>query len=144
MLKVSDIMIKDVVSVTKDTPIYEALMLLRKYDITGMPVVDDEMNLIGVITEKDALRLFYANADDQNKTVDSFMTRPAVSFGENESLKSVCDVMMVKDFRRVPIVSRKGKLVGIISRPDFIDYIILQKQINALECSDTNLTSPAI
>jgi CBS domain-containing protein len=55
------------------------------------------------------------------------MTRPAVSFREDESLDSVCDFLEVKNFRRVPVVSRKGKLVGIISRPDIIDYIILQK-----------------
>jgi len=41
------------------------------------------------------------------------------------------------------VVSTEGKLVGIISRPDIIDYIILQKQINVAEFSDTKLTSPA-
>ncbi|MHC4583366.1 MAG: CBS domain-containing protein [Planctomycetota bacterium] len=127
MLTVGDLMITDVVSVKKDTPISEALVLLRKNNITGMPVIDDDMTVIGIITEKDALKLFHANGNDQNKTVDFFMTRPAVSFREDESLDSVCDFLEVKNFRRVPVVSRKGKLVGIISRPDIIDYIILQK-----------------
>ncbi len=108
-----------------------------------MPVIDDNMNVIGIITEKDALRLFHANGNEQKKKVDFFMTRPAISFREDDSLESVCNFMEVKNFRRVPVVSRKGKLVGIISRPDMIDYIILQKQMNALVASDTNLTSPA-
>jgi len=143
MLTAGNLMTKNVVSVKKDTPIYEALELLRKNDITGMPVIEDDMTLAGVITEKDVLRLFYADSDDQNKTVDFFMTRRAVSFGVDESLNSVCDFMMVKYFRRVPVVSKKGKLVGIISRPDIIDYIILRRRMHTLVHSETDLISPA-
>ena len=132
MLTAGDLMTKNVVSVKKDTPIYEALELLSKNDITGMPVVEDDMALVGVITEKDILRLFFAEEDEKNQTVGFFMTRPAVSFGVDESLESVCDFMMVKYFRRVPVVSKKGKVVGIISRPDIIDYIIEQRRMHAL------------
>jgi CBS domain-containing protein len=143
MFTAKDFMTNDVVSVKKDAPIYEALMLLRKNDIAGMPVIDNDMIVIGIITEKDVLKMFWAEGDDQNKTVDFYMTRPVVSFGVDESLESICDVLIAKNFRRVPVVSTEGKLVGIISRPDIIDYIILQKQINAAEFSDTKLTSPA-
>ena len=127
MLKVKDIMTKDVVFVKKETPIYEAMVLMRKEDITGMPVVEDDMTLVGVITEKDVLRLFYADEDEKNKTVGFFMTRPAVSYKENESLRSVCDFMMINYFRRVPVISKKGKVVGILSRPDVIEYILEQR-----------------
>ena len=143
MLKAGDLMTKNVVSVKKDTPIYEALELLRKNDITGMPVIEDDKTLVGIITEKDVLKLFYVEGEDQDKTVDYFMTQPAVSFGVDESLESVCDFLMVKYFRRVPVVSTKGKLVGIISRPDIIDLIIVQGRMHAQEHSETNLISPA-
>jgi len=133
MITAGDLMTKDVISVKKETPIFEALMLLRKHDITGMPVVDDDMIVIGIITEKDALGLCTAISYDRNETVASFMTKPAVSFGEDESLNSVCEILMVKHFRRVPVVSAKGKLVGIISRPDIIDHILLQQQIITVE-----------
>ncbi|MFZ2148454.1 MAG: CBS domain-containing protein [Sedimentisphaerales bacterium] len=144
MLKVKDIMTKNVVSVKKDTPIYEAMEIMRKNDITGMPVIEDDMTLVGVITEKDILRLFYADEDEKNQTVGFFMTRPAVSYRENENLRSVCDFMMINYFRRVPVVSKQGKLVGIISRPDIIDYLLEQKRQNAEVRSDTSLlVSPA-
>jgi len=143
MLKVEDIMTKEVISVKRETPIYEAMEVLRKNDITGMPVIDDDMTLVGVITEKDVLRLFCGDEDDKNKTVGFFMTRPAVSYRENESLQSVCDFMMVNYFRRVPVVSKKGKVVGIISRPDIIDYIIEQRQQNAPTHSKTSTISSA-
>lgn len=60
MLKARDIMTKDVVSVKKDTPIYEAVDFLRKNDITGMPVVEDDMTLgrgivVGILSRPDVI-----------------------------------------------------------------------------------------
>ena len=129
MLKVKEIMTTDVVSVTKDTPIYEAMELLIKHEITGMPVVEDDMTLVGVISEKDCLRLFYADEEEQNKTVQHFMTQPAVHYHENDSLKTVCDFMMINYFRRVPVTSKKGQVVGILSRPDVIKHILEQRPV---------------
>lgn len=124
MVKAKDIMTTDVIWVKKQTPIYEAGGLLIKNQITGMPVVEDDMTLTGVITEKDLLRLYYADEDEKNETVGSFMTRPAVSYRLNESLQSICDFMMLNYFRRVPVISIKGKVVGIVSRPDVLNYIL--------------------
>ena len=124
MLKAKEIMTTDVVSVTKETPIYEAMELLIKNEITGMPVVDEEMTLVGVISEKDCLRLFYADEEEKNKTVQYFMTQPAVHYNENDSLKTICDFMMINYFRRIPVTSKNGKLVGILSRPDVIAHIL--------------------
>ena len=132
MMKVGDLMTNDVLSVKKETPIYEALMLLRKHNITGMPVVDDDMFVIGIITEKDALRLYTANSYEQKQTVDFFMTKPAVTYTEDESIERIIDFLAVNYFRRIPVVSPQGKLVGIISRPDIIEQILLQKQIGAI------------
>ena len=54
MLKAKDIMTKNVISVKKNTPILEALQILAKNDITGIPVVREDMILVGVLSEKDA------------------------------------------------------------------------------------------
>ena len=129
MLKAKDIMTTNVVSVTKDTPIYEAMELLIENEITGMPVVDEEMNLIGVITEKDCLRLFYGDEEEQNKTVRYFMTQPAVHYNENDRLRTICDFMMINYFRRIPVTTKNGKVVGILSRPDVIKYILEQRPV---------------
>lgn len=123
MLKAKDIMTENVVSVKKDTPIYKALELLAKYNITGIPVVREDMILVGVLSEKDVLRLFYAHEDEEEGTVNDFMTQPAVHFDEEESLLDICDCLTNNYFRRVPVTSG-GKLVGIISRKDVINYIL--------------------
>jgi CBS domain-containing protein len=124
MLKIKDIMTKDVISVKRQTPIYQAVEILLKNEITGMPVIEDNMTLSGVITEKDCIRLFYADEDEKNKTVEYFMTRPAVYYKEDDSLQTICDFMMINYFRRVPVISKEGKVVGIVSRPDVLKYIL--------------------
>ena len=123
MLKAKDIMTEEVISVKKDTPIFEAVELLAKNSITGIPVVEDDMTLVGILSEKDVLGLFYALKDVENKTVNDFMTQPAVHFNENESLLDICDCLMNNPFRRVPVTS-KNKVIGIISRQDFVEYIL--------------------
>lgn len=125
MPRAKDIMTKNVIGVKEETPIYEAISLIAKNNITGVPVVGDDMTLVGILSEKDVIGLFYlSRKDGESKTVSDFMTQPVVSFDENEDLLDVCDCLMNNHFRRVPVVS-KGKLVGIISRRDIIyEYIL--------------------
>ncbi len=127
MLKAKDVMTKDVITVRTDTPIYEALDLMAKYGISGIPVVKDDMALVAILSEKDVIRLLDAGEDKEEKTVDDFMTQPPLFFDENETLVDVCDFLKKNLFRRVPITS-KGKLVGIISIRDVIEYILQQRQ----------------
>jgi CBS domain-containing protein len=128
MLKARDIMTTDVVYVKRNTPIYEAMELMRKNDITGVPVVEDDMTLVGMLTEKDLLRLFYTSEEEKNKPVEDFMTRPAVCYKDSDNLQTICDFMMINYFRRVPVTSKEGKVIGIISRPDVIEYILQQRR----------------
>jgi len=122
MLKAKDIMTKEVVSVRRHTPVEKTLELLLAHKITGVPVVEKDMALVGIVTEKDLLRLFYEPRGAKEKQVEEFMTQPAVYFEENESLDDICKFLLEVTFRRVP-VTREGKVVGIVSRPDVIECI---------------------
>jgi len=119
MLKAKDIMTKEVVSVTRDRPVEEAIELLLANAIAGIPVVEEDMTLVGIVTEKDLLGLFYGPQGAKGKTVEDFMTQPAVYFDEDESLEEICRCLLDVTFRRVP-VTREGKVVGIVSRPDVL------------------------
>lgn len=131
MLIVKDIMVKDVVSVKRDTPIYEAMEVMAQNKIAGIPVVDDDNAVVGILSEKDVLSLlFYAHGDEEEKTVNDFMTQPPVYFEEDENLLGACDCLINHSFRRVPITSQ-GKLVGIISRADIIECILHLRHENA-------------
>ncbi len=134
MLKAKHIMTKNVVSIKKDTSIYQSLELMIKHKITSIPVVEDDMSLVGIISEKDVLHLYHVHRDQGEKTVNDFMTQPAIYFDENESLLDVYNFLAKNIFRKVPITS-KGKLVGIISRGDIIAHIVKAKNSVGQELS---------
>jgi CBS domain-containing protein len=133
MIKAKEIMTTDVVSVTKETPITEAVRLLVENDVTGLPVVGEDMTLVGILTEKDVLRLLQADELEKEATVEDFMTTPAIYFSEDESLSNISDCLMTYDFRRVPITSGT-KLVGIISRCDILMYMLQAKILKSPLC----------
>jgi len=123
ILKAKDVMTRSAVNVKEDTPICEALKLLVEYDISNMPVVEDDMTLVGILSGKDLVILHYGNEEDKKKTVADFMMQPPIYFDENDNLKDVCDFLTKNIFTRVPITSGK-KLVGIISIKDVLESII--------------------
>ena len=127
MLKARDIMIRNVVNVKEDTPIFEAVKLLVEHNISGLPVVEDDMTLVGILSEKDVVDLFYESENAENKTVNDYMTEPAVHFDENSVLVNVCDFLLKNIFRRVPVTS-DGKLVGIISARDVLNTVLQLRQ----------------
>ena len=125
MLKAKDIMTREVVSARGDTLVEEALELLLGNEIAGIPVVEEDMTLVGIVTEKDLLGLFCESDSGKKKTVEDFMTKPAVHFDENESLDEICKCLLEVTFRRVP-VTKEGKVVGIVSRPDVLKCVLEQ------------------
>jgi CBS domain-containing protein len=127
MLKARDIMSTNVVSVKKDTPIFEAVKLLVEHNISGLPVVKDDMTLVGLLSEKDVVDLFYETEKAENKIVNDYMTDPAVHFDENSALVNICDFLLKNIFRRVPVTS-DGKLIGIISVKDVLNSVLQLRQ----------------
>jgi CBS domain-containing protein len=122
MFDASTIMTKTIISVKKDTDIYEAIRILVENNITGLPVVNDDMTLAGIISEKDVLSLL-SNAQDKPGNVEDYMTKDIITFNEKDSLIDIADCFINHHFRRVPILS-DGKLAGLISRKDIIKFIL--------------------
>ena len=127
MIRAKDIMSTNVISVKKDDSIFEAIRLLVEKNISGLPVVDDDMTLTGILSEKDVVDLFYEHEQADGKTVGDYMTHPAVCFDENNALLNVCNFLVKNIFRRVPVTSG-GKLVGIISIKDILNSVLQLRQ----------------
>lgn len=125
MCKVKDIMKTDLVTINQNDSVRQAVRSLVDHNITGLPVVNDNNRLAGVISEKDMLKLLY-NLEDGGGKIRDCMTRDPVSFSPEDSLTDVAECFMNNPFRRVPIVS-DGKLVGIVSRKDILAYILKQR-----------------
>ena len=123
MLEIKDIMTTKVIYITQDTPVVDAIRLMVKNNITGVPVVEDNMTLLGVLSEQDVLRLLHTYEDEKDRTVYDFMTHPAVHFEQDEPLLDVCFCLRDNSIRRVPVTSN-NKVVGVISRSDILKYIL--------------------
>ena len=127
MLRVKDVMKTDVICVKKDDQIFDAVKLLVENNISGLPVVEDDMTLIGILSEKDVIDLFYEHDQAGRKTVGDYMTNPAVCFEGNNALLNVCNFLQKNIFRRVPVTS-EGKVIGIVSIRDILNAVLQQKQ----------------
>lgn len=121
MVCAKDIMSTEIITITEDATMKHVIQLLVTRGITGLPVVSDDMELLGIVTEKDVLKALY-NRDVQVNSVADLMTGDIVSFDENDDLIKVFKGLVENNFRRVPILSQ-GKLVGIISRTDIIKFL---------------------
>ncbi len=126
MSDISRLMSTEVVTVNPDATILGAVKVLVKHNITGLPVVDKENRLVGIVSEKDLLRLVYSlktklyDSGDSPEIVEEVMTKDVVTFDIDDPLGDVIGCLMDSDFRRVPILSG-DKLVGIISRKDLLE-----------------------
>jgi len=141
MITAKDIMTKDVIYVHKDVSACEAARLLVEHDIAGMPVVEDDMTVLGVITEKDLLRLYTSRDNASHQAVQHFMSHPPVWYREDETFDKIYYFMLLNYFRRIPVVSPEGKLVGVISRRDVLRHILAQT--NSCESACETVLEPS-
>jgi len=123
-MTVRETMKTNLVVVRADTPLVEAAELLIEHRITGLPVVDVDHRLVGVITEMDLIRM--VGEPHRNwTTVGELMTPNPVTLDAGDPLHEAFDCLMTHSFRRVLVVEN-GKLVGLVSRTDLLPEILEQ------------------
>lgn len=117
-----DIMTTDLITIKESTHAKDAIKIILEKRISGLPVVKNDMSLVGIISEKDFLQLaFYDNIEDAK--VSDFMTKDVVAVKKDTSLLEICELFMQNNYKLIPIVTG-NKLVGIISRKDMLKYIL--------------------
>jgi CBS domain-containing protein len=116
------VMKKGLITVRPESPLSEAIASMADYSLSGLPVVDGDMHLVGMITEKDVMPYFYSRRIPPTKVRD-LMTTEVMSFGPDDSMIGICECLIANQFRRVPIV-KDGVLIGLVSRADVIRYIL--------------------
>jgi len=122
MYRASDVMSKNVVTLHQDTPVEDAIRTLLKHQISGMPVVDDEGHLVGIISEFQLMEAIYTPEVKQHR-VGKLMTRDVLTVKENAILSDVANMFILHRIRRMPVV-RDGTVVGIIARRDLLRYVM--------------------
>jgi predicted transcriptional regulator len=140
-MKVKEIMTRDLNSIAPDLTVREALALLKKLQISGLPVIDKDGRLLGMFTEKDVLsyilpsyiekvgRFIYGEsskitrkkfAELDNIKVSQLMRKEVVTTREDVTLCEVAKIMLTQKVRRLPVLDTAGKVTGIIARRDVL------------------------
>lgn len=111
-------------SLDPDTEILDAVRFLLDHHVTGAPVVDEAGHLVGILTEKDCLRLVATGADanrPRGKVAD-FMTTTLVTISPDTDVYYAAGIFLRETFRRL-LVTEHGRLVGAITRFDILRVI---------------------
>jgi CBS domain-containing protein len=146
-MKIHDLMRTDVVTVTPSTSLKDAAALLVEHGISGLPVCDDDGNVVGVVSEADILvkeggtseregLLAWALGGDvpakaakfQARTVGEAMTTPAITTGPHRLVASAAREMVEHGIKRLPVVGLGGTLLGIVTRADLIRAFVRSDQ----------------
>ncbi len=115
----SDIMSYPVVTVNDKTPVEEVAMLLRDMGCTGMPVVDDDDNLVGVVSRRDFKKV--RKSKQMQSPVKAIMSRNLITISTDKSAIEAARLMIKHDVGRIPVLE-DGKIIGIITRSDAMLY----------------------
>src|ERR1700733_5254244 len=140
-MKALDVMVREVVTVKPDDAVAEAVRLLAEHDVSALPVVDSNENVVGVISEADlvhreeigtekqrpwwleavtpASKLAAEFAKSHGRRVEEVMSTDVISASEDTPLGEIATLLERHRIKRVPIL-RGGKLVGIVSRSNLI------------------------
>ncbi|MCM8758129.1 MAG: CBS domain-containing protein [Candidatus Omnitrophica bacterium] len=140
-MKVKEIMKKEVVSLSKDTKIKDAFGKLLQIHISGLPVLDENLRIVGMFTEKDILRailpgylekvgrfIYEENPkiiqkkllDIQDLTVEKLMRKDVITVDEDTTLCEVARIMLTQNVRRIPVLDKEKRVIGIVAREDII------------------------
>lgn len=120
-IRVKDYMARRLITLEPDTEILQAVQKLIKNDIAAAPVVDKEGALVGILTEKDCMRVVL-NAcyhSEYGGTVADLMTNEVEAMGPEDSITDAARRFLDKRFHRYPVLDN-GRLVGLISRRDLL------------------------
>jgi CBS-domain-containing membrane protein len=140
LIKACDVMTERVISVKRDTPSEEVAYTMATHGISGVPVVESENKVIGVISEKDFL--FHMGSRDttsfmevvahclsnkefvaismRRQKAEQIMTSPAITVRKDVSVSKIAILFIEKNINRVPVTDREGKLLGIVARADIV------------------------
>lgn len=143
-MKVADIMTREVVSVRPDTRVGEIARIFREKDLSGLPVVTEDGELVGIVTELDMLKrhakpqlpaflpllgaYIPLRSKEYNESLrritgvvaQDIMTTPVNTTTPDVDIEDVATVMVSNRSNPLPVVNAEGRLVGIISRTDIL------------------------
>lgn len=116
--RAADIMTRPVVTVRPEETLLDAIRLLLRHHVSGLPVTGSAGEMVGIITEQDIINFAFSGNAAETR-VEEAMTRDVVSMPPDAEMTALVECLSGRRFRRIPIVEG-GKVVGIVSRRDIL------------------------
>lgn len=124
---VVDYMAKNLITFRPETKILRVIETLLEYRITGAPVLNEKDQLVGLIDDKDCLKVLfdgaYHNQPVDNKTVAHYMSNVMKTISPETDIYEVADLFLNTVYKRLLVVDEDGRLLGQISRQDVLKAI---------------------
>lgn len=118
-MKINEIMHRGVDTIAPDAPVASIARLMRDQDIGAVPVVDEDGDLLGIITDRDiTIRALADGRDVSALKARDIMTTDVVCCHETDATESVIDLMEDNQIRRLPVLDQDLRLVGMVSLGD--------------------------
>jgi CBS domain-containing protein len=118
----ADIMTHPVVTIGGEAKLTEAIKMLLRHHVSGLPVVDPDGRLVGIVTEQDIMN-FALSGDAADTSVAEVMTKEVIAFPPQTDIATLINCLGNRHIRRVPIVEG-DKVVGVVSRRDILQEIL--------------------
>tara|TARA_R110002072_G_scaffold8038_6_gene42463 strand:+ start:514 stop:975 length:462 start_codon:yes stop_codon:yes gene_type:complete len=129
-VKVEDCMTKQLVTFRPDQLIHEVIEILLEHNISGGPVVNENKEVVGIISEGDCMKEvrkgIYDNMPTLSDKVAEFMTTNVISILPETNVFEVADLFLEKKIRRFPVI-KDGQLLGQISQRDVMKAVMKMK-----------------
>lgn len=152
MFLAEDIMTSPTITINKDQNVKEALDLLAKKNISGVPVTDEKGKLVGIISGADIMRYSQqkklvpfsstslwvtslGNTDNdmqmirsgyenlQRTMIEKIMTKKVYTASKDTPISEVAQIMSKRNINRIPIVESDNQVIGIVTRNDLVKYM---------------------
>ncbi|GAC1402794.1 MAG: CBS domain-containing protein [Ktedonobacteraceae bacterium] len=117
-MKAEDVMSTRVITVTEHQSKQHAAQLLSQHHISGLPVVNNDHVVVGMVTEYDVI-------SKEGQTVGEIMTHGVITITPDTDLEEVSHILVHERIKRLPVL-HQGRLLGIISRADLVREVAMR------------------
>jgi CBS domain-containing protein len=114
MIPVKEVMTTNVITFREDTPVDEIALTLSSKRITGGPVIGPGGHVVGIVSEVDVF-------SKRGKVARDIMSQHVITVSEDTGIDEAARLLVGEKIRRVPVIKR-GKMVGLLSRSDVLDF----------------------
>ena len=122
MYQVRDVMNEDFLTISLDETVEEAIRRLVDNHLSGIPAVDEDDRLVGIVSELNLMETLYS-PEIREMLVRDVMTKDVLTVAPNTVLSDATGLMVVHRIRRLPVVD-DGKIVGVVARRDLLRYTL--------------------